>query len=324
MDLLKRIQSNEEIGWDPTEPLKRLRTMRRTIEASVQNRHTIILNKETLTDDEKHDLQQFLTSALHFARTVAQIKAVLELFNQNVTSTIDTIPSTADLPTLLQDLGKVFIELTDELDPIAFASVDQNGRLAPRIVLSIGLLRDLVKRDEENQQRLTEIRTLEQEIRNLPERNGMKIVRNAYRYGTRLMDLEVSNLDGKKAQYEYISSVLFVIAHELAHATYDRFNPPLHAPEWTEVRADLFGIFVTEMLMREAQTKAASNAEVLSGGFHTNDPDKIIRLSSDAGYLVFLDIYSKTKFSEGDKLHLPIDKRKALLEPMYQAMFKQR
>lgn len=320
-ELLKRFVSNEEVGWDATEVLKNLRSMRIALEASPRRRHAHILSKQVLSPDDEREIQKFLTDVLHFSRTVAETKAVLDMFSISFTPSNTIISSTADSTTLLQELDRVFIKLDPEHESKAFAFFDSTGRLAPRIGLSVGMLRELTKLGQNEEERLASIISLEQDIRKLPERNGFKVVRNGSQYTGRYMDLHMGNIDAHIVQYEYVSSVIFAVAHELAHATYDRFNPSLHAQEWTEIRADLLGVFVAETVMREAQTKNSAATDVLKGGFHTDDPGKIIQLASDAGYQIFLNVYHNTSFAEGDKSHLPIDKRKELLESAYKAMF---
>lgn len=113
----------------------------------------------------------------------------------------------------------------------------------------------MVKPNDETQQLSLELDAFESEIRNLQERNGVKVVRSPLKYTQRYMDFATTGLTMQTARYEYIASVLFVVAHELAHATYDRFNPVEHAAEWTEVRADLFAIVISEALTRQAEAK---------------------------------------------------------------------
>lgn len=66
-ELLNRIVSNEEVGWDATEVLKNLRSMRIALEASPRRRHAHILSKQVLSPDDERELQNFLTHVLHFS-----------------------------------------------------------------------------------------------------------------------------------------------------------------------------------------------------------------------------------------------------------------
>lgn len=322
MEFLNKIMSDEEVGWDPTEYLRTLASIRMSLESDLRSRHMRILSNDNISPKDRLDIQQLLTESLFFAKQVAGVKPFLETFGISILPINRVVPLNIDAENLFSEMGRVSIELTSENEPKAFAFIDKSGVIPPKILISVGLLRDLVRQNQEIQQQLDEIRELEEEINRLPERNGVKVVRNAMQYNTRLMNLAVGGVGVQEMQYEYLSSVLFVVSHELAHATYDRFKPPQELAEWPEIRADWFAIFINEILLQEGQTKKAADIDVLRGGFHTNDPATIIRLQSDAGYRTFLNVYRKTKYAEGDLTHLTIEERERLLKPAYDAMFK--
>ena len=321
-EMLRRLTSDEEVEWDPTEMLKNLAKLRASIESNVQTRHSKILAKQALSIEDKKDLEQLLSGSLYYSRAAAEVKPVLELFSRSLSLSKEILPSTANTQTLLNQLARVSIVLSEDAEPKAFAFWDRTGSLPPRVIISVDLLRDFAKRNDDTKQLLEEIKSFEQEIIALPVRHGNKVVRRAISYTQRYMNLAMSGMTTQPARYEYVSSILFVVAHELAHAIYDPFNPIGHASEWTEMRADLFAIFVSEALTREAQTKNAADMDVLRGGFRTNNVDTITRLVSDAGFDVFLNVYERSNFSEGDVTHLPVKERKELLEPVYRAMFR--
>lgn len=325
MQLVEAITSDKEIAFDASETLSRLASTEKQIETDLRYKHSRILSSAEVSASQQAELQRFLNSILEYAKQTAMRPDVIAAFSSGLSADGAMLSSTTEAKDIQAAAKQVSAQVVSDKSAKAFAFVDPLKQIPPRIVLSTALLRDLAKPDASSERLLGEIRSFRKYLDSLPKRDGLSVVSNYHKnVMNREMNLMTSNLGSMPAGREYIHAVLFVVAHELAHVLFDASDSPSSVLPWREARADLFGIFVSESLTHQARETNAANDAVLRGGFHTNDLNKLLTLWSDVGYEIFLNVYKRSNFTEGDATHLPIEERLKILKPAYEELFKRK
>lgn len=143
-------------------------------------------------------------------------------------------------------------------------------------------------------------------------------------------------------------AIAFVMAHEIGHIAFDRnarndlsddekraLSDELNhtvSPEvvkqmlgvWREVRSDLYGIFLVEVLTDQRRLRERAQTRLGRTGSTGNLAEELWVMQAAPGFETMLkSVYDVGQFREGDAVHMPIDDRIEFIRQYYEQLGKQ-